>query len=522
MSAAGARQFKVLLTAEEAYPTFEREVLSAREEIVAGFRIFDLHTKLHSPEAREIGETWLDLVVHTLNRGVKIDLTVTDFDPVVRPDDHVYTWHCVHAMAVAAELSENGHLFTFRAHMHPARVGLLPRLALWRRLLREIGAKLELLEQEDTAVRRNRLRHMPLFRRLLWEKADRHLARHSPPPPLVPVTHHQKLAVFDNERLYIGGLDLNNRRWDTKDHIRPAERTWHDTQVLVTGPVAAEARAHLKSFRDAVNRAKPIKTTHLLRTLSSKRALELPFLSPKPIVDELSQAHHHAVGRARTLIYLESQFFRDRPLAEALARRAEEVQDLQLILILPVAPETVAFPPSGEITSDAKFGEKLQADCVRIIEDAFGPRAFVGCPVQPRTAPPRQKEPLVEEARPTWYDAPLVYLHAKVSVFDSAYGIISSANLNGRSMRWDTEAGVDTKSETEALEIKLRCFDHWMGGKAEPEYIEDTTARAAWARRAWENTRRLPEDRIGFILPYSPEPAEEIAEALPGVPEEMV
>ena len=517
------REFRVLLTAEEAYPALEREFLNAREEIRAGFRIFDLTTRLHSEEAKKIGETWLDLVVHTLDRGVKFDLTVTDFDPVVRPDDHVYVWRCIHAMATAAELSRRGDLFTFRADMHPARVGLLPRLALWRRLLREIGEKLDMIERDDDAVRRNKLRHMPRFRRLLLEKAGRHMARRSPPPPLVPVTHHQKLAVFDRERLYIGGLDLNDRRWDTKEHTRAAEETWHDTQVIVTGPAAQEADRHLQNFRSVVRRGRPIRTQHLLRTISSKRKLEMPFLSPKPVVDELARIHLDQVAKAERLIYLESQFYRDRPLAEALAKRAQENPDLELILILPVAPETVAFPPTGEVTSDARFGEKLQAECVDITLEGFGGRAFIGCPAQTRTAPPELvAEQGKGDARSVWYAAPLIYLHAKVSLFDSRLGIVSSANLNGRSMRWDTEAGVATESVAEARYLKERCYAHWMGGEVEPEFLDDATARGAWAERARRNATLAPEERHGFILPYSPEPAEQIGETLPGVPEEMV
>jgi two-component sensor histidine kinase len=76
---------QILITASEAFPAFEREVLRARAEIWASFRIFDPSTRLRSPEARAVGETWWDLVVHTLRRGVAIHLTLADFDPVGRP-----------------------------------------------------------------------------------------------------------------------------------------------------------------------------------------------------------------------------------------------------------------------------------------------------------------------------------------------------------------------------------------------------------------------------------------------------
>ena len=86
---------EVLLTAAEAFPAFERAVLSARREIWGSFRIFDLETLLRSQEARLIGETWFDLMVHTLGRGVRVRMVLTDFDPVVRPRLHALTWRSV-------------------------------------------------------------------------------------------------------------------------------------------------------------------------------------------------------------------------------------------------------------------------------------------------------------------------------------------------------------------------------------------------------------------------------------------
>ncbi|MFO7758707.1 MAG: hypothetical protein R6V26_09565 [Roseovarius sp.] len=55
-------RFHPLVTAAEAYPVFEQCVLNAGTEIRMSFRIFDLRTRLRSAEAREIGETWFDLI----------------------------------------------------------------------------------------------------------------------------------------------------------------------------------------------------------------------------------------------------------------------------------------------------------------------------------------------------------------------------------------------------------------------------------------------------------------------------
>ncbi|RLJ51650.1 phospholipase D1/2 [Litoreibacter meonggei] len=501
----------MLLTAHEAFPVLEREFLGATHSIVAGFRIFDPRTKLLSDEAKKVGDTWADLLVDTLNRGVQVTLFLSDFDPVVGLNEHRYSWECARGVLAAGEASDRSDLLRMRVSMHPARVGLLPRLILWPRLLKEIRSGLSDINQRSRPEKQAFLDSAPGLRPLLKWRGDMLVTRIAP-PPLAPVTHHQKLAVFDRKRLYIGGLDLNDRRYDTLEHSCAADQTWHDTQVLVDGPVAAEAADHLESFEAVTRGDKPKPTRHLLRTISAKRSISFPFLSPRPVVNELAEAHHAWAARAERLIYLETQFFRDRRFAKQIAQCAKKKPALSLILILPAAPDDVAFV--DEPSSDVEYGEHLQTKSLEILADGFGKRLFVGSPAQPRAA--------ASSGRDTHYGAPIVYLHAKVSIFDDQYGTISSANLNGRSMAWDTEAGVGTESKQEVSLLKSRCFQHWLGTKAGAEFYGNTSARKAWAERAEMNANVPPDKREGFILPYSAEPAAELGRNLPGVPEEMV
>ncbi|WP_415404417.1 phospholipase D family protein [Tateyamaria sp. SN3-11] len=510
MDDSAPRQFEVLLTAQEAFPALEAQFLQAEREIIAGFRIFDPWTRLRSPEARRVGTTWFDLIVATLDRGVRITLTLSDFDPVARPGMHAYAWACVRGLLAAGEASRNPDLLSARASMHPARVGLLPRFLLWPRSIKEINENLAQVNRKSSAEKDAYLTHSPYLRPMLRWDGDRIVPRFAP-PPLVPVTHHQKLAVFDEKTLYVGGLDLNDRRYDTPEHERAADQTWHDTQVLVSGPIAAEAAAHLRTFEGVTLGADPAPKGNLLRTISAKRGFSLASLSPKPVVRELAEAHAAQIAQSKSLIYLETQFFRDRTLAKQLARRAAQVPELALILILPAAPEDAAFDDAPG--SDVAYGEHLQIKSLEIIKKAFGKRLFVGSPAQLR--------PAANNGRATHFGAPLVYLHAKVSIFDDRAGIVSSANLNGRSMSWDTEVGVQTGIKEDVEQLKTRCFDHWLGADAGPEYFACDTACAAWAARAADNAQRRPEQRRGFILPYVADAAQELAYNLPGVPEEM-
>ena len=505
------RQFEVLLTASEAYPRLEQEFLTAQSEVVAGFRIFDPWTKLRSDAARSCGDVWFDLIVATLNRGVEIQITLTDFDPVVRMDMHLYAWRCLRGLVAAAEASTNPNLLEVTVAMHPARLGLLPRTALWVRSAKEVTKQVQRILKEQDMPADALLAQAPRVRDLVKKDGNGLRARLFPPPPLVPVTHHQKLAVFDGKRLYIGGLDLNNRRYDTPEHRRDSDETWHDVQVVVDGPVAAEARRHLKDMEHCFSGRQTHRPEKLLRTMSAKRRFALPYMSPKPIVHEIADAHYDAIDRSEELIYFETQFFRDEALANRLAARALETPQLTLLMMLPAAPEDIAFTDTWG--PDAAFGEHLQAKCLDIIHDAFGERAFVGSPVQPRT--------YVTAGRDTHFDAPIIYLHAKVSIFDEHTAIVSSANLNGRSLNWDTEAGLRTETPAEVAQLKERCFTHWLGAGAGSEFYQTTSACDAWAARAAQNARARPEERAGLIVPYLQEKGREDAQALPGVPPEM-
>ncbi|MDO6590339.1 MULTISPECIES: phospholipase D-like domain-containing protein [Rhodobacterales] len=496
------RHFEVLLTAQEAYPALEKQFLDAQNEIIAGFRIFDARTKLRLPAAQEIGETWIDLICHTLKRGVRITLTISDFDPIARASLHQYAWDCYWVLLNAAEKDGCRDNLTLRIATHPARVGILPRILLWPRLISEISKCINDIDNVE---------HTPNLKPLVKRKGAKLSPRLFPIPPLAPVSHHQKLAVFDGQRLFIGGLDLNERRYDTPAHNQESDETWHDVQVLTDGPVAVEARQHLLEMDDVFEGKATKPKTHLLRTISAKRRVSFPYMSPRRMVTEIADTHAAQIALSENLIYFETQFFRDETLARHLAKRAQENPDLSLIIILPAAPEDVAF--SSDWGVDAAYGEHLQVKCIDIVRQAFGDRAFFGSPAQRKLS--------ADDGRAVHFDAPIVYLHAKVSIFDDRMGIVSSANLNGRSMNWDTEAGIKTAHPQEVLQLKTKCFTHWLGADASEAFFNRQTARKAWSDLATSNTQRAPDQRRGFILPYLSAPAEKIAQALPGVPAEM-
>ncbi len=514
------RSVRVLLTAAEAYPALERAFLKAQSEIWASFLVFDLQTKLRSREGLAIGQTWFDLVVHVLNRGVALHITLSDVDPIARAAMHRDAMHHMRLFSAAAAVARPGASLDVKCARHPAQTGALVRVAIWPYIMKKLYRTAAWLNRQSDEVRAAALRDMGRALENLRVRADGRVAvRLFSLPRLFPVVHHQKLAVIDRRLLYIGGLDLNERRFDTQSHRQAGCQTWHDIQLMVEGPVATEAQTHLEQFHEVIaGRASPPKTLRLLRTLSKPKRGLMHF-GPAPLVDELRKAHLALVRRAKRLIYFESQYFRDLGLAKALAAAARQTPDLQMILILPAAPDEVAF--EGKRGLDSRFGEAMQARALRIIRKVFGKRLFVASPAQPRPAPP-DGETQKDVRRDLLHGAPLVYVHAKVSVFDDAAAIVSSANLNGRSLRWDTEAGVYLSRRDDVVELRHRVMGHWLPENAAAAAYDLGTARAAWGRIAWQNAALPPKERKGYLLPHDFAAAEAFGLDLPILPPEFV
>ncbi|RYI14862.1 MAG: phospholipase, partial [Acetobacteraceae bacterium] len=250
-----------------------------------------------------------------------------------------------------------------------------------------------------------------------------------------------------------------------------------------------------------------------VRTLSRRRGRGAwRFLSPEPVVHEIDTAHEEWIAQAERLIYVETQYFRNRRMARRLAKVARDRPDLKMILILPAAPDDVAF--EGATGLDARLGEYLQAKCLRILRRGFGRRLFVGGAAQPRRTRARGRAQL--------RGAPLVYIHAKVSIFDDQAAIVSSANLNGRSLRWDTEAGIVMTDPDSVSGLRQRLMAHWLPDGAGADFFDPERAVQAWWGLAARNAKLPPEKRRGFLLPYNLRLAETFGRAFPLVPEEMV
>lgn len=499
---------KPLITSAEAYPMLERRAVAARDSLLFSFRVFDTRTRLRTDEAREAagGDDWAALLAALAERGVDVRLQVSDFDPIGGADLHRAAWISLRHLDETVSARGADKVPEAMAARHPARLG-----AVWRRLFamrarreaREVRAKFD----GDPAT---------AFPAL--SAAAEGL------PTLLPATHHQKIAVIDDDFALVGGIDVDERRWDTPEHDRPAAETWRDVSLAISGSRAVAVRAAAEGIWTMCVKAREVDDlpepdlgalkTPEARTgapvtdadarkaggdfslkLTCSDAQEGPFVfGPKPALGETLQTVLELIRSAERFLYIETQFLRCREVAMALAEAGRRRPELEVVVVLPFAPERFAF--KGRRGSAIRHAEALQADAVRRVRRAFGERLAVLSPAKPAER--------TEDDSFGAHGAGIVYVHSKVMIVDGETALVGSANLNDRSLRWDTEVSALWRDADGVRAFLTRLGDSLVFGPDGP----DEDGRPAydcvetWRAAAAANSDAPPDDRTGFLLPY--------------------
>ncbi|HXU80504.1 MAG TPA: hypothetical protein VN914_03865, partial [Polyangia bacterium] len=168
-------------------------------------------------------------------------------------------------------------------------------------------------------------------------------------------SHHQKVVVVDDRVAFAGGLDLTIRRWDTTEHSGHDRRRvdprgvpyapMHDVQMMVDGD-AARALGTLcrERWLAATGETLPAPEVEgapwpavpvdlapaqvgIARTASDEER--------GPHIQEVLAVTLRAIAEARRTIFMEHQYLTSAAVGEALARRLDEPDGPEVVLILP-------------------------------------------------------------------------------------------------------------------------------------------------------------------------------------------
>ncbi len=305
---------------------------------------------------------------------------------------------------------------------------------------------------------------------------------------------HQKYALIDQRLAFVGGLDLCDSRWDTRAHRAqdPARldvhgnpyKAFHDLQVALRGPVVKtlgrlfresweRARSEALSAPDSTPSVRlPIAHPHPerapaeaadgqdprredrldLRRISAQRGLPLSatrvglsqtdMISARaPAAFQVQALFERAILAAERWIYIETQYFTSRAIADVLCRRFADATrgKLDVILVMPDGADTPK--------EDLVLGARQRAVRYRVAREAERQGHRFRLLKSLQDPPPGSAQP---EQRPA------TFIHSKLLIVDDELLSIGSANLTNRSMSLDTELNVTCSTALEEPEVAAR------------------------------------------------------------------
>ena len=268
----------------------------------------------------------------------------------------------------------------------------------------------------------------------------------------VGASHHQKLVVIDDELAFLGGIDLTIRRWDTPKHemhndLRRSPsgepyRPFHDIQMMVDGD-AARALAKLAHERwqnaacETVAKPEsnddpwPETVAPDFCDVSIGIARTVASYDDQPEIREIEALYIRAISNAERSIYIENQFLSAHDVARALAARMREKRDLEALIVGPNVHRGW-LEERSMVAGQRRFIETLR-------------QAGIGDRVR-----------LVYPAIPDDDTGEGVMVHAKFMTVDDKFLRIGSANLNNRSMGFDTECDLALEAQNDAQRDGIR------------------------------------------------------------------
>jgi phospholipase D1/2 len=324
-------------------------------------------------------------------------------------------------------------------------------------------------------------------------------------------SHHQKIVVVDDQLAFCGGIDLTSHRWDTCAHRveEPARvsggepyEPYHEVQAMATGPLATSLGALARDrwrllgekpmprVQVSTEDLWPADVTPDLTDVDVAIARTFAEIESQPAIRECETLFLDSIAAARQSIYIESQYFTNDRLAEALATRLRESHGPEIIVVSPKDCHGWLEQNTMGAFRNAAFRHLMDADKYQRLRLVY-------------PAASRSKDVAT-------------FIHSKVMVVDDELVRIGSANFSRRSMGVDSEcdlaieAGGDAQVQEGIRHIRDRLIAEHLG--LPPDDVGRDVARAG-SLRAFIDARQ-DADRTLARLELTDEAEATVSEAL--------
>jgi phosphatidylserine/phosphatidylglycerophosphate/cardiolipin synthase-like enzyme len=263
-------------------------------------------------------------------------------------------------------------------------------------------------------------------------------------------SHHQKFVVIDGRLAFVGGLDLCAARWDERDHrvSHPLRveapgtpyRSFHDVQSFHSGPVAVQL-AKLFRARWKVSCSEELELPAANGNAEVKIEPTIPIAAKKVAISrtlteascsaqsifEIRDLFLDAIAAADHLVYIENQYFSSEAMFEALVARMRCRERPKLDIVLMIAKDAEAFLEQLSIGI-------MQSRLIRQLREAAEETGHHLGIYYPASVGADGAE--LE-----------TYIHSKLLLVDDRFLTVGSANMNNRSLGYDTELNVAWEGE---------------------------------------------------------------------------
>ena len=480
-------------------------------------------------EPNENPSTWSALLLATASRGVDVRVLTTDFDPFFQIHDHMWNWTVFHQLsALAASVKGSGSLI---AMVSPHEATKTVPASLTAAQTAIVAATLAVVNAPSSrAGRLARLANAPGLWPFITVDAKGVSSLSAATLTIRPASHHQKTLVVDGQIGFCGGLDLADSRAQGLAHDT-GDPPWHDIDCQVDGALAADL---FQNFTTRWNHEVPIVNRFVTAATTAQPSLKPPAKTFAPIsvttvtpapssgtstgqlirtltsdtvlpqwvwgnLTDVRDAYQAAIGQAQQYIYIENQYLRDHRLSDWIIARWGSVPTLQVIIVLPLAPEELFSGTADPITNNGLF---LQHNVLQALDTAAKAGPFplgLFSPVRRKPSPFARKTPL-----PATIGAgsDQVYVHSKIMVIDDAFAIIGSANTNPRSFDVDTEACIGYYDPAAVLSFRQDLWNHMLGNPTGLAAWPVSSYVTNWAAIASANQAAAPRARRGFVIPH--------------------